>query len=310
MPPSLAFIGNALPPNIHINKGGKIMSSQLREQFIHYLTLQRYSPKTHKAYIDAVYGLARYHMKSPDTLTNDEIQEYLRYLIEGKKLAWSSCNVIFSGLNSFYKNIVKWEETQFFIPRRPRSKKIPMVLSIEEVARLINVPSNLKHRVLLKTVYSAGLRVSEVVLLKPHHIESDPSRMMIRVEQGKGRKDRYTILSKKLLPMLRDYWQKCKPKEWLFPGRTQKEPMSPGTAQRIYHTAKQRAGITKGRGIHTLRHCFASHLLWGGEDMYTIKRLLGHSSIKTTVRYLHVTQDQINAVISPLDMQEGGGHEN
>ena len=306
MPPGMTFIGNVMPTNIHIKRGGIIMSSQLREQFINYLTLQRYSPKTHQAYIGAVYGLARYYMKSPDTLTNDEIQDYLRYLIEGKKLAWSSCNVVFSGLNCFYKNIVQWDETQFVIPRRPRIKKIPMILSIEEVGRLINALSNLKHKALLKTVYSAGLRVGEVVRLKPHHIESDPSRMMIRVEQGKGRKDRYTVLSRALLQTLRDYWQKCRPEEWLFPGRTHKEPMSPGTAQRIYHIAKQRAGITQGRGIHTLRHCFASHLLWQGEDIYTIKKLLGHSSIKTTVRYLHVTQEQINAVISPLDMQEGG----
>lgn len=287
------------------------MSSLLREKFINYLTLQRYSPKTQEAYIDAVIGLARYHKKSPDMLSNDEIQDYLRYLIEGKKLAWSSCNVVFSGLNCFYKNVVKWDETQFFIPRRPRIKRIPMILSIEEVKRLINASSNIKHRALLKTVYSAGLRVGEVVLLKHHHIESDPSRMMIRIEQGKGRKDRYTVLSKNLLPTLREYYQKCKPKQWLFPGKTNEEPMSHGTAQKIYHDAKQKAGITKGRGIHTLRHCFASHLLWAGEDIYTIKKLLGHSSIKTTIQYLHVTQEQINAVISPLDtLERERAHEN
>lgn len=278
------------------------MSSKLREEFTNHLILQRYSPKTQQAYIDAVYGLARYHMKSPDKLSNDEIQEYLMHLIEDKKLAWSSCNVVFSGLNCFFKNIVKWDETRFFIPRRPRIKRIPMILSVEEVDRLLNALPNLKHKALLKTVYSAGLRVGEVVRLKPHHIESDPSRMMIRVEQGKGRKDRYTVLSRELLLTLREYWQKVKPKEWLFPGRNHSEPMPPETAQRIYHNAKRKAGIKKGRGIHTLRHCFASHLLWAGEDIYTIKKMLGHSSIKTTVRYLHVTQQQIHAVISPLDM--------
>lgn len=278
------------------------MSSQLREEFTNHLILQRYSPKTREAYINAVIGLTRYHMKSPDKLSNDEIQEYLRYLIEEKKLAWSTCNVVFSGLNCFYTNIVKWDETRFSIPRRPRIKKIPMIMSIEEVDRLINAASNLKHMALLKTVYSAGLRVGEVVRLKPHHIESDPSRMMIRVEQGKGRKDRYTVLSKELLLTLREYWQECRLWKWLFQGRNHGEPMSPGTAQRIYHDAKKKAGIKKGRGIHTLRHCFASHLLWKGEDIYTIKKLLGHSSIKTTVRYLHVTQEQIHAVTSPLDM--------
>jgi site-specific recombinase XerD len=278
------------------------MSSQLREEFTNFLILQRYSLKTQEAYLNAVIGLSRYHMKSPDKLSNNEIQEYLRYLIKEKKLAWSTCNVVFSGLKCFYKIIVRWDETHFFIPRRPRIKKIPMVLSIKEVDRLINTPSNLKHRALLKTVYSAGLRVGEVVRLKPHHIESDPTRMMIRVEQGKGRKDRYTILSKELLLTLREYYQECRPWKWLFQGRNHGEPMSQGTAQRIYHDAKKKTGIKRGRGIHTLRHCFASHLLWAGEDIYTIQRLLGHSSIKTTVRYLHVTQEQIHAVVSPLDM--------
>lgn len=278
------------------------MSSQLREEFTNQLILQRYSPKTREAYINAVIGLTRYHMKSPDQLSNDEIQEYLRYLIAEKKLAWSTCNVIFSGLNYFYTNIVKWDETRFSIPRRPRFKQLPMILSIEEVDRLINAPSNLKHRALLKTVYSAGLRVREVVRLKPHHIESDPTRMMIRVERGKGRKDRYTVLSEELLTTLREYWQECRPWKWLFQGRNHGDPMSAGTAQKIYHDAKKKAGIEKGRGIHTLRHCFASHLLWAGEDIYTIKKMLGHSSIKTTTRYLHVTQEQIHAVKSPLDM--------
>ena len=278
------------------------MSSQLREEFTNHLILQRYSPKTREAYINAVSGLSLYHMKSPDMLSNDEIQEYLRYLIEVKELAWSSCNVVFSGLNYFYKNIVKWDETRFTIPRRPRIKKIPMILSIEETDLLINVPSNLKHRALLKTVYSAGLRVSEVVRLKPHHIESDPSRMMIRIEQGKGQKDRYTVLSRELLLTLKEYYQECRPWKWLFQGRNHGDPMAVGTAQKIYHDAKKKAGIKKGRGIHTLRHCFASHLLWKGESIYTIKKMLGHSSIKTTVRYLHVTQEQIHAVISPLDM--------
>lgn len=278
------------------------MAKTLREQFTDFLKLYRYAPKTQKAYIDAVYGLARYHIKSPDELTNDEIQDYLLYLIEGKKLAWSSCNVVFSALNSFYTNILKWDETRFTIPRRPREKKIPMILSIEEVNRLIDTPSNLKHKAILKTVYSAGLRVSEVINLKPVHIESDPSRMMIRIDQGKGRKDRYTVLAEELLPVLREYWKQCRPKEWLFPGRDQAEPITQGTVQKIYYTAKKKAGITKGRGIHTLRHCFASHLLWSGEDIYVIKRFLGHSSIKTTIRYLHVTEERLREVKSPFDL--------
>ena len=278
------------------------MSSHLRTQFINHLTLQRRSPKTKEAYIGAVYGLAKYYMISPDKLSDNQIQDYLRYLIEKRKLAWSTCNVVFSGLICFYKNVLNRNKTVFSIPPRPRSKKIPMVLSVEEVGRLLNSASNLKHRALLMTAYSAGLRVAEVVNLKLHHIESDSSRMMIRIENGKGQKDRYTILSPKVLKVLKEYWKEYRPKEWLFFGSNINKPMPIGTAQKIYYNAKKKAGITKGRGIHTLRHCFASHMLWNGEDIYTIKRLLGHSSIKTTYKYLHVTRQQIAAVISPLDM--------
>ena len=176
-----------------------------------------------------------------------------------------------------------------------------MILSIEEVQCLLSSVTNLKHHALLLAVYSAGLRVGEVVRLKSHHIESDPTRMLIRVEDGKGRKDRYTVLSQKLLEVLGKYWKEYRPKEWLFFGNDLHKPMPESTAQRIYYNAKKKAGITKGRGIHTLRHCFASHLLWNGEDIYTIKRLLGHTSIKTTYQYLPVTQNQLAAVTSPLD---------
>jgi len=278
------------------------MDSPLRTQFINYLTLQRYSPKTKDAYISAVYGLARHYIISPDKLSDKQIQDYLRYLIEKRKLAWSTCNVVFSGLICFYQNVLNRDKTVFSIPPRPRSKKIPMVLSVEEVQCLLNSVSNLKHRALLMVAYSAGLRVSELVSLKVHHIESDSSRMMIRIENGKGQKDRYTILSTKVLKVLKEYWKEYRPKEWMFFGNDINKPMPIGTAQKIYYNAKKKAGITKGRGIHTLRHCFASHMLWNGENVYTIKRLLGHSSIKTTYKYLHVTRQQIEAVISPLDM--------
>jgi site-specific recombinase XerD len=278
------------------------MSSTLRTQFVNYLTLQRYSSKTKEAYIGAVYRLARHYMQSPDQLSNEQIHDYLRYCIEKRRLAWSTCNVIFSGLDCFYKNILKWDETRFSIPPRPRIKRIPMILSMEEVERLLRSIKNLKHKVLLMTAYGAGLRVSELVCLQPGHIESDPSRMVIRVEQGKGRKDRYTILSETLLDVLRKYWKTYQPGDWIFFGRDRDRPISIATAQRIYYNAKKKTGITKGRGIHTLRHCFASHLLWQGTDIHKIKRLLGHTSIKTTVKYLHVTEEQLAKIKSPLDM--------
>ena len=225
------------------------MSSTLRTQFINHLTLHRRSPKTKEAYISAVYGLARHYMTSPDKLFDKQIQDYLRYLIEKRKLAWSTCNVIFSGLICFYKNILNRNKTVFSIPQRPRSKKIPMVLSVEEVRRLLNAVSNFKHRALLMVAYSAGLRVAEVVSLKLHHIESDPSRMMIRIENGKGQKDRYTILSPKVLKVLKEYWKEYRPKEWLFFGSNINKPMLIGTAQKIYYNAKKRPASQKAGGF-------------------------------------------------------------
>jgi len=218
------------------------MSTTLRTQFMNHLQLQRFSKNTQKNYILAVKGLARYYNQSPDALSQEEIQAYLLYLIEEKKLAWGSVNNIFSGILCFYRHILHWDETTFKIPPRPRIKKIPNVLSEEEIKRLFDVTKNIKHRVLLKTAYSAGLRLSEVIRLRPEHIESDPSRMMIRVEQSKGRKDRYTILSRTLLPELREYWYRYQPGQWLFPGRGGKHHIGPTTAHQIFVRAKKKPG--------------------------------------------------------------------
>ena len=216
------------------------MSTDLRTKFNNYMTLQRLSPHTKRSYIRAVKGLATFYNKSPDKLTNDQIQEYLRYLLEDCKLSWGTCNNYFSGIVSFYKNVGKWDETRFQIPPRPRIKKLPMVFSVEEVKRLLDAVDNLKHLVLLETVYSAGLRVSELVRLQPHHIESDASRMMIRVEQGKGKKDRYTVLSKKLLVDLKTYWRKYRPGKWLFPGQKAEKHLCEAAAQRAFYLAKKK----------------------------------------------------------------------
>jgi integrase len=178
------------------------------------------SKQTQRSYITGVKGLAQHHNQSPETLSDDQVRAYFRHLILERKLAWTSCGAYLSGITFFFRHICNHEvDDRFGLPPRPRSRKLPSVLSMEEVSRLLSCIDNLKHRVLLKTIYSAGLRVSEAIQLKPEHIESDPSRMMIRVEQGKGRKDRYTVLSEKLLFELRDYWRKYSPKQWLFPGQ-------------------------------------------------------------------------------------------
>jgi site-specific recombinase XerD len=216
------------------------MKKDLKTQFLNHMTLQRFSHHTKDNYMRGIEGLAQFHQQDPDTLTNDQIQEYLRHLLEDRKLSWGTCNNYFSGIISFYHNVCKWDETRFQLPPRPRIKKLPMILSVEEVKRLLASANNLKHRVLLSTIYSAGLRVSEVVRLKPDHIESDPSRMMIRVEQGKGKKDRYTILSKKLLVELRTYWGKYNPGTWLFPGNKTDMHLCRGAAQRAFSLAKKK----------------------------------------------------------------------
>lgn len=216
------------------------MAKQLRTQFLNYMTLHRFSKHTKRNYINAVKGLSQFYNQSPDILTNDQIHEYLRYLLEDRELSWGSCNNYFSGIVSFYRNICKWDETKFQIPPRPRIKKLPVVYSLEEVKRLLAAVDNLKHLVLLQSAYSAGLRVGELVRLKPHHIESDPSRMLIRVEQGKGKKDRYTILSKKLLENLRAYWRKYRPEKWLFPGQKPQNHLNEASAYKAFTLAKKK----------------------------------------------------------------------
>lgn len=276
------------------------MTSKYQRTFTNYLYLQRVSPKTMEAYLRAVDDVAGFHRQPAAELNNEQIQDYLHYCIQEKQLKWSSCNVLFCALKKYYRDFLGRNESEFSIPPRPRSRQLPMLLSKDEVKRILTAPANLKHRALLTIVYGAGLRVSEVVKLRPEHIES--SRRMIRVEQAKGRKDRYTVLSEKALEMLRHYWRRYQPGEWLFFGKDKNQPMAIGTAQRIYYKAKDKARVTKGRGIHTLRHCFATHLSDLGTEIYLIKRWLGHSSIKTTYRYLHVSPEQYLKIKSPLDM--------
>jgi site-specific recombinase XerD len=275
------------------------MATELRKKFEDYLILNRLAQKTQDAYLNAVAGLAKHYNQSPEQLTNEQIQQYLVYLIRHRKLSWSSCNVNFSGLHCFYKKFLNRSQTEFSIPPRPRQKKLPEVLSQQEVLKLIDAANDVRHRALLMITYGSGLRVSETVHLKPHHIESD--RMLVRIEQAKGRKDRYTLLSQKALDELRIYWKVRRPEKWLFYGRDKAQPMDVTTAQKIYYRTKKAAGITKGKGIHTLRHCFATHLLEQGIDVYLIKGFLGHLSLQTTLVYLHVLPDRLADVKSPLD---------
>jgi site-specific recombinase XerD len=244
-------------------------------------------------------GLVRYYRQSPDQLTQDEIRAYLLHL-EERGLSPSSRNIAISGLKFFYHQILGWTEEKLFIPPRKRTWALPEVLSQQEVEQLILAAVKLRDRCVLMTAYATGLRVSELVHTKLSDL--DHERMMIRVEQGKGRKDRYTILSERLLSVLQRYRRAYQPTFWLFFGKDRTRPMDISVAQKVYNLAKQRAGIQRGKGIHTLRHCFATHLLEAGVDLVTIQTLLGHNSIQSTQRYLQIRQHKLDSTVSPLDL--------
>ena len=272
----------------------------LRQKMINEMKLRGFSVRTQQSYVGAVAGLARFFNQSPDRLNKEKLRSYLLHLMEERNLSWSSCNVAVSAFRFLYGETLGDDSMRLAIPPRKKVNQLPEILSAEELEDLFAGVANPKHRMLLMTTYAGGLRVSEVVKLKIKDIHSE--RMLIRVDQGKGKKDRYTILSERLLKELRIYWTMHRPRLWLFPSKDPSKPMHIGTAQKIYYTAKKRAKIKRGRGIHTLRHCFATHMLEAGEDIRTIQMLMGHSSILTTMVYLQVTRKKLETTKSPLDL--------
>ncbi len=270
----------------------------LRTKMIEEMRLRNFSPRTQQSYLSAMVGLVKHYRRAPDQLTQDEIRSYLLHL-EKRGLSPSSRNVAISGLKFFYHQMLGWNEKRLFIPPRKRSWRLPEVLGQKEVERLLLAAVKHRDRCLLMTAYATGLRVSELVRLKVSAIDSE--RMMVRVEQGKGRKDRYTILSQRLLSELRSYWKEHRSPTYVFPNR-KGGPISIDYAQRIYNLAKLKAGVHKGKGIHTLRHCFATHLLEAGVDLRTIQTLLGHNSMGSTERYLQIRQHKLTTTANPLDL--------
>lgn len=275
--------------------------TELRAKMIRDMELRRLAESTKRNYLNAVIALAKHYKKSPDQITDKQVQDYLLYLLNEKKLSWGSCDLHMSGLRFLYKVTLGRESIGFAIPPCKTAKKLPEILSTEEVERLFNRTRLLKHRAVLMTTYGAGLRASEVIHLKLTDIDSQ--RMMIRVEQGKGNKDRYTILSQRLLEVLRAYWNKYRPKLWLFPGKGRHQPqMTYSGLRKVFVAAKKQAGIQKGGGMHMLRHSFATHLLEVGVDLRTIQVLLGHTSLLTTALYMRVTRKKLDSTKSPLDL--------
>ena len=279
------------------------MMTPLRQKMTNAMKLRRFSPETIKLYVYAVKDISKYYNRSPDLISEEEVYGYLLYLQEERKLSWGACNCMVAGLNFFYKTTMQYDNTKFRIPKRKQARKLPTIFSRTDLKKLFKAADTLRNRVMLITAYSAGLRVSELVALKPEHIES--GRKLIRVEQGKGNKDRYTLLSSRLLKQLKTYWKRYHPKEYLFyPTGNPHKPLGKNMAYKIFTRTKKKAGLTVGKGIHSLRHSFATHLLEDGVDLYSIKTFLGHNSISTTMIYLRLTQNGIKKIRSPFDRYE------
>lgn len=277
--------------------------TELRRRMDEDMVVRGMAARTRETYLWAVTGLATFYRRPPDQIAEDEIQAYLLHLIRERRRSWSTCNIVVQALRFFYHTTLKRDRMTFTVPSPRRPGTLPAILSRGEVERVIAHAPKLKYRTMLLTAYAAGLRLTEVLRLRVTDI--DASRMTIRVDQGKGGQDRYTVLSPRLLDALRGYWKTSRPTPpWLFPSIRRAQPMDPSALQRAYQIAKHRAGITKPGGIHGLRHAFATHLLEAGVDLHTIQRLLGHGHLSTTTRYFQLTRHTEMGPGSPLDLLE------
>jgi site-specific recombinase XerD len=272
------------------------------------MRLRNFAPGTVAVYVNCVARFARHFGKSPGLLGPDDVRAYLLHLIEQRRSSWSYYNQNLQALRFLYNVTLDrdWVLKHLACPKRP--KRLPVVLSGEELVRFFAAIDGLKHRASLMTAYAAGLRVSEVAALRVEDIDS--RRMVIRVRQGKGSKDRYVMLSPKLLGLLRAYWKAARPRVWLFPGSDPGRPITTSAVRKACQRAREAAGLGKHVTVHTLRHSFATHLLEAGTDLRTIQVLLGHHSPRTTAVYTHVSPAAVRATASPLDrldLEAGGG---
>ena len=282
--------------------GFDFMSSDYNEKILEtmedQLRLKGFSFKTCKAYIRHIKRLMSFIDKELNLASEQDIRKYILFLLDQEN-SHSYANQAMSAIKFLCNNVLNKKYIVEPIPRPKKESKLPNILSFEEVKRILGALDNQKHRAILFLIYSSGLRVGEAVRLRPEDIDS--KRMLIHVVQGKGRKDRYTLLSEITLNELRKYYKLYKPEKWLFPGQNKAEYLTERTVERIFEKACSIAKINKKASVHTLRHSFATHLLEGGTDLRYIQELLGHSSSKTTEIYTHVTQKNISNIQSPLD---------
>ncbi|MCG7853915.1 MAG: tyrosine-type recombinase/integrase [Methanosarcinaceae archaeon] len=276
----------------------------LKEAMRRELLLRNYSHLTIKAYLQHMTDFTRYIGRSPDELGKEEIMRYLLHLTEEKKVSSTYRNQAISSIKFFYGRVLKKKLVIDELPRPKKDFRLPAVLSAEEVTRLFAAVRNRKHLAILMLIYSSGMRVGEVVKLKPEDIDTD--RRLIRVRGGKGQKDRYTVLSEVALDVIRGYYRAWRPEKYLFAGNSKGSHLTSRSVQNVVSEARKRAGISKQFSTHALRHSFATHLLESGTDLRYIQELLGHKSARTTQIYTHVTRRDIARIVSPLDrMMEG-----
>lgn len=278
------------------------MSSLLRTRMIEDLRIRNYSQRTIECYVSQVARFADYYRCSPEKLGGEHVRGYQRFLVEERKASWSAFNQAVCALRFVYRVTLGGAVTVEQIPYAKREQRLPEVLSAKELGRFFCQVKNPKYRVIVKTMYSSGLRLSEALHLKADDIDSE--RMVVRVRQGKGRKDRYVELTPSLLAELRDYWREYRPKTWLFEGESKKFPLTPSAVQKTCRLAALKAGLKKRVTTQTMRHCYATHQLEAGANLRTLQLRLGHSSLNTTALYLHVAAGASQTKREVVDLLE------
>jgi len=291
-------MGNRRPSAYSIPPAGRV--SALRQRMIDDMTVRNLAPNTMLCYLKQVHYLARYFHESPEQLTPEDIRGYQLYLAQDRKVSVNSRLVAMTALRFLYGVTLRRERFIEMLPMPRKEHYLPVILSPVEVLRFLEAAPSFTHRVIFSIMYGTGMRVSEAVHLQKRHIDSQ--RMMIRIEQSKGNRDRDVPLSPKLLELLRTYWREVRPQEWLFPGQNPEQPLNREAVGQAVTLAARRAGLTKKPSPHCLRHSFAVHLLETGTDLRKIQLLLGHRSLATTARYLYLATTTVCAVTSPLDL--------
>jgi integrase/recombinase XerD len=275
----------------------------LRQRFIDELTRRNRAARTIQTYVEAVARIARHFNRPPDQLTPQQVRDFQLHLV-ARGLSWSLCNQVAAALRFFYRHVLGRDEVVTHVPYGKRPRKLPVVLAADDVRRLLDAVPPGRNRLMFRLAYGCGLRLSELLHLRVADIDS--ARNILWVRHGKGGKDRGVPLPAALLDELRDYWRQHRPPDWLFPGPTGK-PLNVATLQRAFQKVRRHAGVRQPATIHTLRHCYATHLLEAGADLPTIQGLLGHSQLATTARYLHLRSDRLAGIRSPLELLDRSG---